>query len=319
MALAFVTSLALGAPGVTGCSESSQDGCTPGTLGCPCDAGTCAANLTCDATNTCVQDQTTNSGGTGSSGASVGGNAGSGGASTGGTASGGTGGTASGGTGGAGATGNISSGGTSTGGGVATGGTGGSGAAGGTAGTGGNGSGGTAGTGGGSGDGDFTLTSNELEDGGEFPEEHTCAGGGSAGPSGPNFGEAISLEWSGFPAETESFALIMLDETLVNDGDSLGYHSAFWNVPTTVTSLPTGSWVDALMDASTISDGYLGPCPNFGGSTMEEHTYTFTLYALPDETIDLGSSLDANFVDTVESMAIDSVTLTGESDASNSG
>ena len=225
------------------------------------------------------------SGGTGSGGDATG--AGSGGAASGGAASGGAaaGGTESGG----------ASGGTGSGGQPASGG--------------GDGSGGAEG-------GDFTLTSAELTDGGMFPVANTCASG--MGQMG--FGEAISLSWSGFPAGTKSFALTMIDVTLVDEQDSyLGCHSAFWNVPVETTSMPAGSWDSALAGAGNIRNGYLGPCPNFGGGTNED-TYVFTLYAMGEESIASPgnfNNLDScNMVrDTLDSAALAKVTLTGTSNA----
>lgn len=194
--------------------------------------------------------------GTGSGGASSGGSDGtaSGGAASGGAASGGasSGGAASGGA----ASGGAASGGAASGGGPATG--------------------GGDGSGGDSGGGEFTLTSEEITEGMPFPEEHTCAGGG--GTFG--FGLAPSFEWSGAPEGTLSFAMVMIDKTLVDEGNMLGYHSAFWNVAPTVTSLPAEFGVSDLgQGAQAIQNGYLGPCP--GG---ELHTYEFHMYALPMAT-----------------------------------
>jgi len=238
-------------------------------------------------------------GGEDSNTASTGGtNAATGGAATGGAASGGA---DPGGTGGA------------TGG-AATGGTG-------DDGSGGEGSGGD-GSGGDTGGDEFTLTSTALTDMGAFPDENTCAGG--MGLQG--FGLAIPLEWSGFPEGTQSFALTMIDVTLVDGQDNyLGCHSAFWNVPVTTTSMPAGNWQTALEGAPNIRNGYLGPCPNFGGGSNVD-TYEFTLYAMGDATLSdpainanaFSTLADCNaFRDALENAALAKVTLTGTSDASN--
>lgn len=230
----------------------------------------------------------------------------SGGATTGGASSGGhlsTGG-ATGGAGTGGATG-----GSETGGATATGG----------AGTGGAGTGGD-GTGGDDTSGGFSLTSTELVDMGMFADINTCAG--NAGAMG--FGEAIPLEWSDFPAETMSFALTMIDVTLVDEEDDfLGCHSAFWNVPVGTTSMPDTDWTAALSGAMSIRNGYLGPCPNFGGG-MKEDTYVFTLYAMGDATLSdpaINTQAFSNIDDcnalrqALEDTALDVVTLTGTSNA----
>ncbi len=161
--------------------------------------------------------------------------------------------------------------------------------------------------------GEFLLTSAELTEGGEFPEAHTCGGGG--GPL--NFGAPISLSWSGYPAETQSFALAMVDVTLTESGAqnaSLGYHSAFWNLPVSVTSLPVNSWETELTGPEAINEGYLGPCPALGGDPPPPHTYVFTLYAFADATIMINgstSSLTQDIIDQLESQAIAKTTLSG--------
>ena len=199
---------------------------------------------------------------TGTGGTSSGGATGTGGAASGGAASGG----AQNGSGGRTATGGAASGGNqATGGDSATGGE--------TA------SGGGDGTGGEEGGGEFTFTSEELTEGMPFPEKHTCAGGGGT----LGFGLAPSFAWSGAPEGTMSYAMVMIDKTLVDEGNMLGYHSAFWNVPTTVTSLPAEFVVaDLGQGAKQIQNGYLGPCPS-----GEQHTYEFHMYALPEATYDI--------------------------------
>jgi phosphatidylethanolamine-binding protein (PEBP) family uncharacterized protein len=126
---------------------------------------------------------------------------------------------------------------------------------------------------------------------------------------------ALPFEWEGLPAGTTHLAMVMLDDTLVGEGSNLGYHSAFWNMPVSVTSLPAEFGATELMGADVINGGYLGPCP--GG---EEHTYTFTLYAL-DAEITLSTNAfqmvatgDA-FIQSLEDAALDTATLSGTSDA----
>lgn len=328
-AATLVLCWALGVAGAWGCSDTDGDACAPGTLGCACDAdGACQPGLSCDATGACIQGVggtggiagaagTSGSSGTAGLGATGGAAppAGGGGAMAGAApAAGDTPGTGgspagSGGTAGdAGESGQAAAGGGGSGG-IAAGGSGGV-AGGGTGGMAGDDG---AGTGGASAS-EFTLVSAELTEGGTFMEAHTCA-------SGVGFGSPLSLSWSGFPAETQSFALVMVDMTLTDMGNRLGYHSAFWNLPASVTSLPADSWTAQLAGAETINDGYLGPCPNFGGGS-ETHTYVFTLYALPDATIpspgDFSSVQSAQaLIRALEDAALDTATLSGMSAASN--
>ena len=284
-----------------GCNASSEH-CTPGTQDCTCDANnSCISGLTCVVSGMCIA-------GTGGSSAilSTGGAGGDVGIGTGGA----TGGNASAGgsvmaLGGALSTGGVvtSSGGMVSGGSDA-------GSAGDTT-TGGSSD--STGTGGALAS-EFTLTSAELTEGGTFLDANTCA-------SGMSFGSALSLAWSGYPGDTQSFALVMIDSTLTSMGDRLGYHSAFWNLPASVTSLPQGSWSTALMGAQSINNGYLGPCPNFGGGS-ETHTYVITLYALPDAMIaspgDFSTVESAQtLVQTLKDAALDTAILSGTSSASN--
>jgi phosphatidylethanolamine-binding protein (PEBP) family uncharacterized protein len=244
----------------------------------------------------------------------AGGGVATGGASSGGATSGGApaaGGASSGGappTGGA-SSGGMSSGGESTAGGSDSGG----GDSGGSDTGGVDGGGGLDGSGGMEGGGEFTLTSAELTEGAAYPDAHTCAGGG--GELG--FGVAPSLAWSGFPAETMSFALTMIDITLV-DGPSqsyLGCHSAFWNLPVSETTLPLGDWSEVVTGTDNIRGGYLGPCP---GGNLD--TYEITLYAMPAATIpspgNMGNLDSCNMLrQALDDASIAKVVLTGTSDA----
>jgi phosphatidylethanolamine-binding protein (PEBP) family uncharacterized protein len=174
------------------------------------------------------------------------------------------------------------------------------------------GGGGMDGTGGMDGGGEFTLTSNELTEGEAFPDAHTCAGGGGE----LNFGKPPSLAWSGFPAETMSFALTMIDVTLVDGQDNyLGCHSAFWNLPVSETSLPVDDWSSVITGMDNIRGGYLGPCPS---GNLD--TYEITLYAMGDATIpspgSMGDLASCNMLrDTLDNSSLAKVVLTGTSDA----
>lgn len=172
--------------------------------------------------------------------------------------------------------------------------------------------GGTDGAGGGEG-GVFTLTSNELTEGGAYPDAHTCA-------SGQGFGLPPSLMWSGAPEGTLSYALTMIDITLADGGERpdphLGCHSAFWSLPASVTSLPAGNWSEVVPDSNSINGGYLGPCPS-GNLDI----YEITLYAFDTETIPSPGnmmSIDAcNMLrDTLDENSTAKVVLSGTSDAS---
>jgi len=167
-----------------------------------------------------------------------------------------------------------------------------------------------------SGSGEFALTSAEFTDGATIPDAHTCAAPEGLSAPSPSF------SWSGAPDGTQSFALVMIDETLVGMGNSMGYHSALWNLPATVTSLPVGLGPEDLMGAMTVNNGYFGPCPGFStgqGEEVEPHTYIFTLYALPEPTVAVQQPLDAAFIQTLETAALATATLSGTSTARPAG
>lgn len=113
----------------------------------------------------------------------------------------------------------------------------------------------------------FKLTINAFAEGGTIPKTFTC--------EGQNISPALS--WSGEPADTRSFALIM------DDPDAPGgtwNHWLLWDVPQGTHSLaqayrasrPVHSGKNDFGDA-----GYGGPCPPKGNGP---HRYFFRLYAL---------------------------------------
>ena len=114
---------------------------------------------------------------------------------------------------------------------------------------------------------DFTLTSTAFRDGEEIPRRHTCDG------------EDVSpdVEWSGAPAETEAFVLI------VDDPDARGFVHwiAYDMVGTATGGLAEGVSESVDAPAQGTNDfgrvGYGGPCPPSGS-----HRYVFTLYALAE-------------------------------------
>lgn len=121
----------------------------------------------------------------------------------------------------------------------------------------------------------MTLTSSAFTEGGKIPAKYTCSGEGISPP----------LAWSGAPAGTKSFALI------VEDPDApMGtwIHWVVFNIPPDVHALP-----EAVPAAKRLPDGtaqgvgsglanrFQGPCPPSG-----THRYFFRIYAL-DTTLAL--------------------------------
>jgi hypothetical protein len=112
-------------------------------------------------------------------------------------------------------------------------------------------------------------------------------GGGNVSPQ---------LSWSGAPAGTKSFALVVHDPDAPIPGGY--YHWAVVNIPAGTSRLDAGTALYA---------GYYGPCPPKG----KVHHYNFTLYALDLEHIG-GSHLDApKVLAAIQGHVLAQSTLTG--------
>ncbi len=269
------------------CACSDEAGTPAGTAGGPATAGGMAQTMA----GTGAAAAGGGAAGTGAAGTGAAGRAAAGtGAS--GTGAAGTG-TAGTGAAGGGAAGTGTAGGGAAGTGTAGGGAAGTGTAGGGAAGTGTAGGGAAGTGGaaGSGGGAFTITSTAVMNGGMLPAKHRCMGSVGS-PTGPS----PAFAWSGAPAGTMSFALLMRDRTFQNYE-----HWTIYDIPASVTSLPEGVPSGAMpaMPAGAkqapnalglLGPGYYGPC---GGNNM----YEFKLYALDVATLPMagmtGDSVEA--------------------------
>lgn len=116
------------------------------------------------------------------------------------------------------------------------------------------------------------VTSTAFAEGATIPAKFTCDGADVSPP----------LAWTGAPANTKTFALIM------DDPDAPGgtwVHWVLWNIPGATSSLPEGipktetlkNLGGALQGKNTWpKTGYDGPCPPPG----KPHRYFFKLYAL---------------------------------------
>ncbi len=122
----------------------------------------------------------------------------------------------------------------------------------------------------------FILTSTAFLNGGNIPGKHTC----------DDADQSPQLTWSGAPANTQSYALI------VDDPDAPAgtwTHWLIWNIPPETTSLPQATPKLRILVSGAQQGyndfhriGYGGPCPPPGGP----HHYVFRLYAL-DARLDL--------------------------------
>jgi Raf kinase inhibitor-like YbhB/YbcL family protein len=117
----------------------------------------------------------------------------------------------------------------------------------------------------------FTITSTAFRDGAAIPAKYTCDGVDVSPP----------LAWSGAPAGTRSFALI------VDDPDAPAgtwVHWVLYNLPADVSELPENIAKVESLDLGGARQGrndfrrpgYGGSCPPPGPA----HRYFFKLYAL---------------------------------------
>ena len=125
---------------------------------------------------------------------------------------------------------------------------------------------------GGGGGGIVTLavSSTSFPDGGEIPAKYT--GGQGVSPQ---------LSWSGAPAATMSYVLIMHDTDAAIPAGSLNNdisHWVVWNIPASATSIPEGGPVPSGANQYSLrGPQYMGPAPPAG---HPYHHYIFTVYAL---------------------------------------
>lgn len=140
--------------------------------------------------------------------------------------------------------------------------------------------------------GSFSLTSDAGPDGSTLPIEYSCDGSGAT----------PALSWSGAPAGTQEFALMMT--TVPVDG-STRWNWVLYSIPGTTTGLfrsSTGVGIVGTGSHGTIMM-YDPPCPQGPGAK----TYTITLYALSTSP-SLPASAD-QVTGEVLTSAISSITL----------
>ncbi len=132
----------------------------------------------------------------------------------------------------------------------------------------------------------FTVTSTTFTDGGELPVAQRS---GIMGAGGQDV--TPELSWSGFPAETKSFAVTCYDPDAPTASGF--WHWAVANIPASVTSLAEGAGdgkPGSLPDgAITLSNDaglrrYVGSAPPAGHGP---HRYFFVVHALGVEKLDI--------------------------------
>jgi Raf kinase inhibitor-like YbhB/YbcL family protein len=113
-----------------------------------------------------------------------------------------------------------------------------------------------------------------YSDGGTIPANLGCANG--------NMATSPAMTWSGAPAATAAYAVILHDPDVAVNGDDV-LHWAIYNIPGTATGLPAAVPVKAMLDDGSMQinniaqmPGFMGPCP----PPPTVHHYVFEIYAL---------------------------------------
>ena len=143
---------------------------------------------------------------------------------------------------------------------------------------------------------DFRLDSPDFAPGGAIANKFVYKGFGC---SGDNI--SPSLIWSGAPAGTKSFALLVHDADAPTGGAGW-WHWVVYNIPASATKIAQGSGTadGAGLPAGSVqgrtdfgSPGWGGPCPPVGHG---KHHYRFTLHALKVEKLEIPDGATAALI-----------------------
>ncbi|PJJ65212.1 YbhB/YbcL family Raf kinase inhibitor-like protein [Compostimonas suwonensis] len=132
----------------------------------------------------------------------------------------------------------------------------------------------------------FTLTSTDVADGQPLPAAQfgTSAGGSNVSPQ---------LSWSGFPADTKSFAVTVYDPDAPTGSGF--WHWAVFNIPVDVTSLATGAGApdSGLLPAGAVTLPNELRLARFDGAAPPEgtgvHRYFTVVHAVGVASLDIDS------------------------------
>jgi len=150
----------------------------------------------------------------------------------------------------------------------------------------------------------LTIESPAFSPMGEIPGVHTCDGRDTA----------PALRWSGAPAGTRSFVLIVDDPDAPDPAapKRTYVHWVLYDIPADASGLPQAA-SSATLPAGTregVNDwnrtGYGGPCPPIG-----RHRYFFKLSALDTTLGDLGRATKADVERAMQGHVVASAQLVG--------
>ena len=148
------------------------------------------------------------------------------------------------------------------------------------------------------------LASTAFAHNGAIPRRHTCQGGDVSVP----------LAWSGAPAATKSFVLIVDDPDAPDPKAPrmTWVHWILYNVPVSASSLPDGVRSSSLPAGTRegLNDwkrpGYGGPCPPIG-----RHRYFHKLYALDSLLPDMDTPTRTDLEQAMKGHVLDQAELIG--------
>ncbi len=150
----------------------------------------------------------------------------------------------------------------------------------------------------------FSLSSSRFADGGEIPPLYTCEGKDVSPP----------LAWSGAPAGTKSFGLIVDDPDAPDPKapKRTWVHWVLYDIPPDATGLAEGVRSADLPKGTREGTndwkrtGYGGPCPPIG-----RHRYFHKLYALDTVLPDLGAPTKARLEEAMKGHVLAEAQLMG--------
>jgi Raf kinase inhibitor-like YbhB/YbcL family protein len=135
----------------------------------------------------------------------------------------------------------------------------------------------------------FELGSGEIADGKPMSVRQEFKGFGCDGQN-----LAPSLNWSGAPSGTKSFAVTVYDPDAPTG--SGWWHWVAYDIPATVAQLPEGGALPAGAKEGRTdfgNRGFGGACPPVGD---KPHHYIFTVYALKVEKLDVSPDASAALI-----------------------
>ena len=158
----------------------------------------------------------------------------------------------------------------------------------------------------------FNLASSDFKPGGTIDNKFVYKGFGC---QGGNISPALS--WSGAPAGTKSFALLVHDPDAPTGGAGF-WHWVVYNIPADAKGIAqgTGAADGAKLPKGSVqgntdfgAPGWGGPCPPVGHG---KHHYHFTLYALKVEKLEIPAGATAALIGfMVNANSIGTARLTG--------